>query len=598
MKNKERPSSGVKSAEGNSAPHLKAQLPRGVIFNAYPDSVGGCLLNCVKLFEHPEFKGAFSQFYILPTIYNSDLDRGFSVVDYNLNRELVSPVDLKLLNRAAISLKLDLVLNHLSAGSPQFQDLLQKGDASVYREFFIDWNSFWAGRGEMGSDGCIIPCVEHLQKLFMRKPGLPVLKVSFPDGSERCYWNTFYQEVHYEKVEPPEVSAITGDGPGAEKIAEKINELLNKKADPEEVVPESCKDCKGEIIKLIRSKRRYLGQVDLNAASGQVWNFYRETLARLNSYGAKVVRLDAFAYLHKAPGRENFFNRPETWHYLSRLTAIGEGLGLTLLPEIHAEYGSDLHSELARHGYPLYDFFFPGLVIHALESGTAKHLLAWISEILEKDLAAVNMLGCHDGIPVLDLKGKMVKGANRVGLLSDEQIDNVINLIISRGGRVKNLYSPSGEKISYYQVNATFYSALGENDRKLLLARAIQIFMPGTPQVWYLDLFAGCNDYAAADSGGSAGHKEINRTNLTLDDVEIALQKPLVKSQLTLLRLRNTNPAFHGKLEIGSSGEQHLLNLTWRSGKSSATLQANLQTLQFEVKHTNPKGETETISSL
>lgn len=598
MKHKGRPSVGGKSAKGNSAAYVKAQMPRGVIFNAYPDSVGGCLLSCAKLFEHPVFKGAFSQFYILPTIYNSDLDRGFSVVDYNLNRELVSPGDLERLGRAAISLKLDLVLNHLSAGSPQFQELLQKGDTSVYREFFIDWNSFWAGRGEMGPDGCIIPHDEHLEKLFTRKPGLPVIKVLFPGGSERCYWNTFYQELRYEKVEPSEVAAITGDGPGAVKIAENINELLNKKLDPVAAVPEGCNNYRGELIKLVRSKRRYLGQIDLNASSEQVWDFYRETLALLSSYGAKVVRLDAFAYLHKAPGRENFFNRPETWHYLSRLTAIAGGLGLTLLPEIHAEYGSDLHSELSCYGYPLYDFFFPGLVIHALESGTAKHLLAWISEILEKDLATVNMLGCHDGIPVLDLKGKTVEGIKRAGLLSDKQIDDVVGLIIRRGGWVKNLYSPSGEKISYYQVNATFYSALGENDRKLLLARAIQIFMPGTPQVWYLDLFAGRNDYAAADRGGTAWHKEINRTNLTLDDVEKALQKPLVKNQLALLRLRNTNPAFRGKLEVDSSSEQHLLSLTWRSGKSSATLQANLQTLQFQIKYTNLKGETETMSYL
>jgi sucrose phosphorylase len=47
------------------------------------------------------------------------------------------------------------------------------------------------------------------------------------------------------------------------------------------------------------------------------------------------------------------------------------------------------------------------------------------------------------------------------------------------------------EKDFYYQVNATFFSALGEDEQKLLLARAIQMFMPGIPQVWYLDIFAG-----------------------------------------------------------------------------------------------------------
>ena len=60
----------------------------------------------------------------------------------------------------------------------------------------------------------------------------------------------------------------------------------------------------------------------------------------------------------------------------------------------------------------------------------------------------------------------------------------------------------------YYQVNATYYSALGENDQKMILARAIQLFMPGKPQVWYLDLLAGKNDYAAVEKAGPAGHKE------------------------------------------------------------------------------------------
>ena len=96
----------------------------------------------------------------------------------------------------------------------------------------------------------------------------------------------------------------------------------------------------------------------------------------------------------------------------------------------------------------------------------------------------------------------------------------VIENILERGGRIKNLYGPDGTKIAYYQVNATYFSALGEDDQKLRLARAIQLFTPGVPQVWYLDLFAGKNDYAAADRGGTGGHKEINRTTLTLSDIE------------------------------------------------------------------------------
>ena len=53
------------------------------------------------------------------------------------------------------------------------------------------------------------------------------------------------------------------------------------------------------------------------------------------------------------------------------------------------------------------------------------------------------------------------------------------------------------------------------------------MFMPGKPQVWYLDLFAGSNDYEAVEKAGKDGHKEINRTNLTMDDVRVGMKKEI-----------------------------------------------------------------------
>ena len=152
-------------------------IPNGVMLNAYPDSIGNNLSDIVKVLQMPEFKDAFSLFYILPTFFNSDLDRGFSIIDYNLNNELVSKEDLKAFEDLNIQLKFDIVLNHLSVASPQFKALLQDGDNSKYKDFFINWNSFWEGNGTMGSDGVLIPNEEFLKKLFMRKSGLPILKV-------------------------------------------------------------------------------------------------------------------------------------------------------------------------------------------------------------------------------------------------------------------------------------------------------------------------------------------------------------------------------------------------------------------------------------
>jgi len=237
---------------------------------------------------------------------------------------------------------------------------------------------------------------------------------------------------------------------------------------------------------------------------------------------------------------------------------------------------------VSASGYPIYDFFFPGLVIDALDRGTNRALLQWVREIQENAIQTINMLGCHDGIPVLDLRGAVVDGVEHAGLLDDERIDAVMEAVINHGGRVKNLYGTDGKKIAYYQINATFFSALGEDERKLLLARAIQLFMPGIPQVWYLDLFAGRNDYAAADAGGAAGHKEINRTNLSVADVRFGLPRPIVRNQLALIRLRNTSPAFRGALTVADT-EDRGLELAWRNGGDTATLRADLVDCKFEV---------------
>ncbi|WP_200328286.1 glycosidase [Thiocystis violacea] len=565
-------------------------LPNGVMLNAYPDSIGGKLSDIVGLLKRPELEKAFALFYILPTFFNSDLDRGFSVIDYDHNPELVSPEDLEELNRLEILFKFDLVLNHLSVRSPQFQDLLRHGDDSEYRDFFIDWNAFWAEHGEPTADGHLMPKPEYLEKLFMRKPGAPILKVRFPDGSDRPYWNTFYQEVRYREVSPEDFLRVEGlSDADAAVLADMVNAAIREKADLNGLQLNGYASLKDSVIAIVEQKRDYLGQMDLNARSEKVWRFYDETLRKLSEYGAKIIRLDAFAYLHKEPGEANFFNRPGTWDYLDRLRGLAEKHGLIVFPEIHAEYGCGLHEEVAEKGFPIYDFFFPGLVIDAIERGTNAHLLRWIQEIREKGLKTINMLGCHDGIPVLDLSGKEIDGTARPGLLDEEQIEAVMRRIIARGGRVKSLYGPDGKKISYYQVNATFFSALGEDERKLLLARAIQLFMPGIPQVWYLDLFAGKNDYAAADNGGAAGHKEINRTNLTVEQAEASLQASVVRQQLTLIRLRNTSPAFQGVLEIAQT-EPHLLELHWTRDGHRASLRADLCQHSFSVEHASPSG--------
>lgn len=561
------------------------KISNGVMLNIYPDSIGEKLSDSVTMLNRTEFKDVFSLLYVLPTFFNSDLDRGFSIIDYDINTNLVSPKDLLDLNELGIKLKFDIVLNHLSVASPQFQDLLQYGNESKFNHFFINWNTFWEGNGLKNEDGIIIPKPEFLNKLFMRKSGLPILKVRFPDGSEQPYWNTFYQQITYNPIKVDDLNNINGITENQKLfIVATINAAINDNQDFATLNFEDCTSFKSQILQIVEQKRSYLGQMDVNGESSLVWEFYEETLQKLNTYGCNILRLDAFAYLHKQVGESNFFNKPGTWDYLERIKKIALQNNLMLLPEIHAEYGLHLHDEVANEGYTIYDFFLPGLTIHTIENQNSKALLKWANEIVTKGYKTVNMLGCHDGIPVLDLKGKEVNGVYNKGLLEDNEIENIMTKIMERGGRVKNLYDPAGNKISYYQINATFFSALGEDEQSLLLARAIQLFMPGIPQIWYLDIFAGKNNYEAADNGGSAGHKEINRTTLTLQDIQQGLKREVVQHQLEMIRLRNTSNAFSGQMEINDV-DNKIVDIKWVNGSTIAHLIANLQTKSFTINH-------------
>jgi sucrose phosphorylase len=561
------------------------KINNGVMLNAYPDSIGNNLNDIVTMLKMPEFEGVFSLFYVLPTFFNSDLDRGFSIIDYDINETLVSKEDLAALKELDIMLKFDIVLNHLSVASPQFKDLIKNGDSSEYKDFFINWNEFWKDSGVLNDEGIIIPKREFLDKLFMRKSGLPILNVPFPDGIERPYWNTFYQKVSFQKITVAHLKTVPNlSTEQATLICEKVNQAIDEKQDLNTLELDENAPFRNDVLQIVNHHRSYLGQMDVNAKSPLVWQFYEETLSKLAHFGCKILRLDAFAYLHKEAGEVNFFNKPGTWDYLSRINSIAQKYNLQLLPEIHAEFGVHLHDEVANEGYVIYDFFLPGLTIHTIEKGSNKALLTWAHEIIEKGFKTVNMLGCHDGIPVLDLKGKEVNGVYQKGLLNDDEIEDIMSIILERGGRVKNLYGADGKKISYYQVNATYFSALGENEQKLLLARAIQLFMPGIPQIWYLDIFAGTNNHEAVEKAGVDGHKEINRTTLSLDDIQKGLKTNVVLKQLEMIQLRNTSKAFLGTVQFIETSEEEL-NIIWTQGDVFAQLEANLKTLDFTIQY-------------
>lgn len=162
------------------------------------------------------------------------------------------------------------------------------------------------------------------------------------------------------------------------------------------------------------------------------------------------------------------------------------------------------------------------------------------------------------------------------------------------GANVKKVYSSTAyHNLDVYQINTTYYSALGDNDQAYLLARAVQVFAPGIPQVYYVGLLAGKNDLALLEKTKEG--RNINRHYYSLDEIDQQTQRPVVKALFNLLKFRNKSAAFDldGAIDVKQPSETEI-QVTRKSadGKTSATLAANLKTQQFTITETTPDGHT------
>jgi sucrose 6(F)-phosphate phosphorylase len=303
-------------------------------------------------------------------------------------------------------------------------------------------------------------------------------------------------------------------------------------------------------------------QVDLDLRSPVTRRLIADWLAWFASQGVRIVRLDAIGYVVKRPGTSCFMVEPEIWEVLAWLTEVADGLGLTLLPEVHDRVAT--HERLAAHGCWTYDFVLPGLVLDALETGRAATLAAHLARSGDRQFTT---LDCHDGIPVRpDLDG----------ILEPADMLRLADTVLARGGNVNRILSDShAEGLDVHQLNCTYYSALGEDDERYLAARAIQLFARGIPQLYYVGILAGANDHAAVARTGEG--RAINRHDFTLPEIEAALQRDVVRRLLELVSLRATHPAFSGRLEVEAPTATSL-RLRWTRERDVCQLDVDLPT--------------------
>lgn len=315
-------------------------------------------------------------------------------------------------------------------------------------------------------------------------------------------------------------------------------------------------------------------QIDINVRSGRAQRFFRETLADMAANGASIVRLDAFAYATKKVGTNCFFVEPDTWELLESMQGVLDGCASPnepmILPEIHEHYS--IQRKVSDRGYWVYDFALPVMVLHAIYSGDGTYLKRWLDMCPRHQFTT---LDTHDGIGIVDVRD----------LLPQEAVDFTKERMFSQGANVKRVYNTEAyNNLDIYQVNTTYYSALGDDDSSYLLARAIQFFAPGIPMVYYVGLLAGRNDLDLLERTKEG--RNINRHYYTVDEVDAEVGRPVVRALRAMMELRNTHPAFdlEGDLEVTLPGPGELV-MRRTSGEAWAELHADLAGRTFSVSH-------------
>ncbi len=238
-----------------------------------------------------------------------------------------------------------------------------------------------------------------------------------------------------------------------------------------------------------------------------------------------------------------------------------------MLVEVHSYYRRQV--EIARNVDRVYDFAIPPLVLHGLTSGDVGPLLSWLRV---RPTNAVTVLDTHDGIGVIDV-GADSLDRTQAGLLTPEQVDRLVEAIHRNSGETsRQATGTAAANVDLYQVNCTFYDALGGDDARNLLAQAMQFFAPGVPRVYYVGLLAGSNDMTLL--GRTHVGRDVNRHYYTPNEIEGQLVQPVVAALCRLIRFRNAHPAFGGDFSCDGGGSQ--LAMMWVRGDESVELAAHL----------------------
>jgi sucrose phosphorylase len=457
---------------------------------------GGDLRDLAALLDGP-LAGLFGGVHLLPFFHPIDgADAGFDPIDHTrVDPRLGDWPDVRALGERA-EVMADLIVNHVSAQSPQFQDFVARGDVSHWAGMFLTRESVFPGGASR----------DELTRIYRPRPGAPFTDVQLANGETRAMWTTFTS-----------------------------NQV----------------------------------DIDVNHPAGR--EYLVSILDRFAAAGVRAIRLDAAGYAIKKRGTSCFM-LPETFAFIREIAERAHARGIEALVEIHSHYATQI--EIASHVDSVYDFALPPLVLHALCFGTSEALKHWIGV---RPRNCFTVLDTHDGIGIVDIGADGAKP----GLVPPAELDRLVEHIHERsGGQSLRATGASASNLDLYQVNCTYFDACGRDTEAYLAARAVQLFLPGIPQIYYVGLLGGTNDMELL--ARTRVGRDINRHYYSRGEIERALATPMVRRLCELIRLRNEHPAFGGTFELLPSAA-HELRLRWTAGSARAELTVDFRRPSFSV---------------
>ncbi len=464
----------------------------------YVDRIGCKTLSDLKDLMNTELKGLFGGVHLLPFYYPIDgEDAGFDPINHNqIDPRLGDWNDLRSLSKE-VDIMADLIVNHMSAQSLQFQDYLEKGNDSSYADLFLSYDTvFPNGATE-----------QDILTIYRPRPNLPFTNFAFKDGTRKLMWTTFTSN-----------------------------------------------------------------QIDIDVTSKMGTAYLEGILDTFQQAGVSMIRLDATGYAIKKQGTSCFMIE-ETFDFIDELTKKAHDRDITVLVEIHSYHKTQI--EIAAKVDYVYDFALPVLVLDTLFNKDASNLKKWLA-ISPRN--AITVLDTHDGIGVVDV----AREGDQKGLIEDGRLDKIVDQIHanSKGNSLKAT-GEAASNLDLYQVNCTYFDALGGDEKAYLMARTIQFFVPGIPQVYYVGLFAGKNDMELLTTTNVG--RDINRHYFTKTEIQQELQRPFIQELQNLLIFRNTHPAFNGDFELLPTNDA-VLHIRWTNGEDYAELLLDLQEGDLKIQ--------------